>query len=275
MIRLSGWILIISALGVVNGCAAHGPANPSFSLSVKDAERALREMSEKPRPMQRPLLILGGWFDPGIITVNLRRNFRNWTGDDRVISMAFPMKLSFKECRRATINAVDDAFPSNDEKWTTKVDVVAISMGGIVARYAAANLPDEPDSRRLRIARLFTVSTPHRGATLAPLASANPLTISMQVGSKFLERLSQLDEQRSYELYPYVRLGDLIVGSANAAPEGIVPWWIPNRFLDHTHLWVFRDPRIMADIARRIRYETPFTTEPREPLPGFHGLLQS
>ena len=275
MIRSMGWILIVCAIGVASGCAAHGPANPSFSLSIQDAQIALREMSSKPQPMQRPLLILGGWFDPGIITINLKRNFRNWTGDDRVVSVAFPMKLSFNECRRAAINAVDNAFPNNDERWTTEVDVVAISMGGIVARYAAAQLPNDLDCRRLRIARLFTVSTPHRGATLAPLASANPLAMSMQVGSKFLERLAQLDEQRDYELYPYVRLGDLIVGSANAAPEGIVPWWIPNRLLEYSHLWVFRDPRIMADIARRIRYEPPFATEPREPLPGFHGLLQS
>jgi hypothetical protein len=34
------------------------------------------------------------------------------------------------------------------------------------------------------------------------------------------------------------------------------------------HLAAHTDPRLLADIARRLRNETPFTTEPRTPLPG-------
>ena len=35
-----------------------------------------------------------------------------------------------------------------------------------------------------------------------------------------------------------------------------------------SHLAAFQDNRILADIGRRLRGETPYATEPRAPLPG-------
>ncbi len=63
------------------------------------------------------------------------------------------------------IDAVDQKFPSSDPEVTTEVDVIGYSMGGLAARYAAmpataVNL----SKRRLQIGRLFTISSPHRGA---------------------------------------------------------------------------------------------------------------
>jgi len=211
-----------------------------------------------------------------------------------VISVSFFFCGSFDGCRKRVIDAVEKAFPSDDPEWTTEVDVVAVSMGGLVARYAAApprapkatttNAASQPTTdrapaRRLRIARLFTISSPHRGAALAFLPTFNQLQIDMRAGSKFLQRLDAFDElvepgsaqtrpSDSYELIPYVRLDDMIVGERNAAPAGWTPWWVPAEPFQDSHIFAMADPRIVADIARRLRGEPPLTTDPPAPLPA-------
>jgi hypothetical protein len=290
--RLFPAFALLAALSAM-GCATHTP-NPSFNVSNDDAREALREMSHDAKPLPRPLVILGGLDDPGIAAMVLEDDIRELTGDDpRVIGVSFFFCGSFDGCRKRVIDAVDKAFPSDDPVWTTEVDVVAVSMGGLVARYAAAPpkmKPASPDAtsqpttdrsptRRLRIARLFTISSPHRGAALAFLPTFNQLQIDMRAGSKFLQRLDACDElveagsaqtrpSDSYELIPYVRLDDMIVGEKNAAPEGWTPWWVPAVPLQDSHMFAIADPRIVADIARRLRGEPPLTTDPPAPLPA-------
>jgi hypothetical protein len=292
------------------GCAKQ-PPNPSFNVSNDDAKAALREMSRDAKPLPRPLVVLGGLQDPGIAVSVLCDDFRRLSGDDpRVIGVSFFFGGNFDNCRKRVIDAVDEAFPSDDPVWTTEVDVVAVSMGGLVARYAAVapasekagasaasdqtttatraetettNAPDGAPARRLRIARLFTISSPHRGAALAYLPTLNPLQIDMRAGSKFLRRLDACDglavtdadaslahtrPATGYELIPYVRLNDMIVGESNAAPTGWTPRWVPAEPFQDSHLFAIADPRIVADIARRLRGEPPLTTDPPAPLPA-------
>ncbi len=269
---MNGWPGKASVCGVaavLMGCAGMGAENPSFDVSVSEACEALREMETEPARLERPVVVLAGLFDPGVASWNLARQLRNLTGDDRVISVAFAGAWSFDACRERAIASVEEAFPSEEPAWTTEVDVVGISMGGLVARYAAMESEDqdEPVGRRLRINRLFTISTPHQGAALAAAPTLDARQRAMRKDSDFLKELNDRYEDTMYHLYPYVRLGDRMVGVENAAPPGEVPWWVPARFLQPDHLTASVDPRIVADIARRLRGESPFTSEPREPLP--------
>jgi pimeloyl-ACP methyl ester carboxylesterase len=166
--------------------------------------------------------------------------------------------LDLAACRDRLLRAVDRAFPGEDPTWTTEVDVIAQSMGGLVARYAALPPPEET-GRRLRIARLFTISTPHRGARLAWLPTLHPLHRSMRPGSPVLQELQSACPQTRYELYPYVGYHDLVVGREHAAPEGRTAWWVDTGPPGLAHLGAMVDPRILADIARRLRGEEPFT----------------
>ena len=218
-------------------------------------------MEKHPRPLVRPLVILGGWSDPGVSVSHLKREISRIVDDDRIVGVSFAFCRSFDECRREVIDAVDEAFAHDGEQWTQEVDVIAVSMGGLVARYAAASCSA---GRSLRIARLFTISTPHRGAGLAHLPTLNRLQIDMRPASKFLKLIDK--ENASFQLFPYVRLGDTIVGAINAAPPEQHPWWVPPAALQPSHLFGFRDARILADIARRLRAETPFAREPRSPI---------
>jgi hypothetical protein len=274
---VSAMLLLFATLGV--GCASP-KGNSSFAVSTSDAQRVLHDMRGDPKPLSRPLVVLAGFFDPGVASGHLRKAFKELTGDDRVIGVSFLFCGDFDDCRRQVIAAVDKAFPSDDPEWTTEVDVVGVSMGGLVGRYAAAPVQpaapspkgagdgEKPQQRRLRVARLFTIGTPHRGASLATLPTLSRLQLDMRAGSEFLRRLDDAGAAAEYEVYPYVRLGDVIVGAANAAPQGRDPWWVPGEPLQDSHMMAMMDARIIADVARRLRGEAPLTTHPPQPLPG-------
>lgn len=251
---------------VLAGCST-SPRNPSFDLSAADARRVLREMGDSPRKLQRPLVVLDG-IGPPLASWMLTNRLKRAVGDDRVIGVTFVFAGNFDDCRRRVIDAVERRFPGDDPDFTREVDVVAVSMGGVVARYAAAP-PAGSRGKRLSIARLFTISSPHRGAEMAALpALLGRLQLDMREDSSFLRRLARREAAGlEYELVAYARLGDRVVGEWNAAPAGQTPLWLPNLPLEPAHLMCYMDARIVADIARRLRREEPFADDPPEPLP--------
>lgn len=93
-------------------------------------------------------------------------------------------------------------------------------------------------------------------------------TVAMRRDSTFLHELNATTPEHPYELFCYVRLNDSVVGAENAAPKGRWPWWVANVPFDFSHLGAGEDPRILVDIARRLRNEPPFATVPAAPLPG-------
>ena len=260
-------LLLLSCGLSLTGCET-ASRNPSFDLAATDARKALREMRESPRALERPVIVLDG-LGPPVASWLLADQVRRATGGDRrdVVGVTFAFSGSLAGCRRHLLDAVERHFPSDDPHFTREVDVVAMSMGGVVARYAAA---PEPSARgkRLKIARLFTIGSPHVGADLAALPPVlGQLQLDLRERSPFLRALARREAAGDYELYPYVRLGDCIVGDTNAAPAGVTPLWLPNLPLEDAHLAAWADPRIVADIARRLRGERPFATEPPQPLP--------
>lgn len=265
--RVLGSSLLCGSFVLNGGCSADEPFNPSFALTYADAKIVLCDMKREPKPLQRPLIVAGGVHDPGFIAPSIVRKLRAVTScDDRIISVSFfgPGLGTFEACGKHLVDAVEQAFPSHDLDMTVEVDVVGFSMGGLVARHAAG--PNSP-GKRLNIRRLFTISSPHRGARLAGLPTADQRTIAMRPGSAFLADLDSHLAGAEYELLAYTRLGDMIVGPENASPPGMSPWWVANAPFSLAHISAGADPRILADIARRLRSETPFATTPASPLP--------
>lgn len=145
-------------------------------------------------------------------------------------------------------------------------------MGGLVARLAAlAPEAREPfgiptELPRLNIARLFTLATPHRGASLAGIVALDAAARDMKPGSPFLRDLDAAEpDPRLYEMVCYARLRDAWVGATNTAPPGTNPIWVPTPARNLAHLTVSRDRRILLDIARRLRGEPPLALEPSPP----------
>src|SRR5436305_13562836 len=106
--------ILLAALTTI-GCAARPqPTNPSFPLGLDQANRALAFMSAHPRSLDRPLLVVGGFWDFGVSPPLYKWHFHRISGDNRIVGVSIAFCGSFHECRQALIEAVDRAFPSND-----------------------------------------------------------------------------------------------------------------------------------------------------------------
>ena len=250
------------------------PLNPSFPVTNAQADAALKYDAAHPKPLQRPLLIVGGFVDPGLGTRMLVKRFREATGDRRIAAVSLGYERDWEQCRLDIVAAADAAFPTTDPDRTTDVDVIGASMGGLAARWAA--LPPAPGEhrRRLRIDRLFTIGSPLRGAVLADRIPLNlhPLQAGMRTGSSLYQQINAADAAPDpadlYAIYAYARLNDDQVGTSNAAPPGATPWWVSSPAWPRpTHHASFLDHRILADIAARLRGEEPLSHDPPAPIP--------
>jgi pimeloyl-ACP methyl ester carboxylesterase len=266
-VRLALSILALLALAPLSACL--GPPssdNRLFPVSESLAESERRRMRAAPVAFERPLIVLAGYRTGLHQPEGLRRRLATLVaGDD---AEAMTMALSYEDlgdipaAARRVVRTVDRMFPSDDPDRTIEVDIVGVSMGGLVARYAALEVPDraeragEPPTRRLRIRRLFTIATPHRGARAADVIAPDQAARDMRAGSTLLQRLDEGLRNADYELIAYARTRDAIVGEENTAPPGVNPIWVSGPDL-LSHATASRDWSITIDIARRLRGEWP------------------
>lgn len=255
------------------GCAArHG--NPSFPVTADEANRDLKRMAQSPQRLERPLVIVGGFMDVGVVPWSLKQRIATLTGDDRILAIGIGNCLSLDACHRKIVDAVNRNFPPAESvvsttsrmihPHTVEVDVIGCSLGGLAARYASL-AENNPAECRLRIVRLFTISSPMRGSMLAEkMPPLHPIQKELRRGSAAIARIDAIPAD--YPIVSYVRLGDKTIGPDNAAPPGQVAWWVDTPPLEDPHNGAFSDPRILADIALRLRGERSFTVEPPSPI---------
>jgi pimeloyl-ACP methyl ester carboxylesterase len=219
----------------------------------------MREMCDEPVAFGRPVIVAGGWNSPGVIVRVVADRLREMTTTPELVhEVSFFSTGTFDTGAARLIEKVEEAAPSDDPSQTVEVDVVAISMGGLVARYAA--LPEAPGGKRLVIKRLFTVSTPHRGAQMASDFTIDDRVRDMVSGSEFLARLDEAVAmgEADYEVVPYARTHDWIVGTKNASWTDGTLHWVPNVPGSPAHFGAATDRRVAADIARRLRGEAAY-----------------
>ncbi len=257
-----------TVLNLLDGFATT-PDNPSFPLTIPEAHRALQAMIAKPAPLTRPLVIIGGYEDRFISQTLATQYFGAMIKDPKFITVSLHDCGSFEECRARILDEVNRACGNTDPNWTAEVDVVGVSLGGMAARYAAAPSRDPHSPQRLRIARLFTLSSPLAGAKVAMLGFTD-FQRDIQPNSDVQKYLASAEPDPKYEIYSYVHLDDEMVGQENAAIPGRNPYWLPNvpglPILPHEAIML--DERVFADVTRRLRGETPFTLPTMTPLPA-------
>jgi hypothetical protein len=257
------------------GCIARSDVGPAGSAVTRtSAAAALDTYAEKNVPLRRPVVVLSGYHTLPIHAAPLASDIARSTSGRRedVLVVSYPLAMSIDDAVDSVIEEVEERWPSPDPAATVEVDVVGISMGGIVARWAA--LPparrlrgDQPAaaaaSKRLRVARLFTFASPHRGARLAQSLAIDDAAVDLKPGSALLRTLDQAD--RPYELVCYAHTGDLIVGATRTAPPGMHPIWTEGTLL-FSHFSVVTNPVFVQDTVRRLRDEPPLIA-PRDPPP--------
>lgn len=243
--------------------------NPGFAISTDEARLELARLAREPRPLQRPLVCLSGWRALELLPRNLIANLSPTVVEleSNAIPVAYPRLDRIPEAAGRVVDAVDARWPSDEPHATTEVDVIGVSMGGLVARAAALGMGTGGNAgagRRLRIARLFTVGTPHQGARLAEDHPVDRAARDMLPGSAFLAALDAGRHEHPFEMVCYARLHDEFVGATRCAPPGEGVHWVSGlRIL--SHLTIGQDPRILADLARRLRGEPPLTSVATDP----------
>lgn len=247
------------------GGAGPERVNPSFNVSRIRAREDLSRMRKSPVPLERPLLVLGGINEVGYGPWLTRRELDPILSGPKT-TVIYPFADHFNYCRRKVIEEVDRAFGSHRDDETVEVDVIGQSMGGVVAMFAA--LRDESLGKRLRIRRLFTLASPLRGARLAnALSWISPVPLHHDLRSESLDKLN-LHGSVDYDVVSYTRLNDGIVGARYAyLPSAAGVWWVDHPRFDLPHTGCFADVRVLADIGRRLRGETPLTGDTPAPLP--------
>lgn len=295
---------LMVGLVVLAGCGVTGRAeNPAFPIAADAARDELRDMRANPVRPVRPVLVIGGLFDVGIVADDLGDRIKRHTSPSADVIVVSPFGTStVEESRRKVVARLEERFPSTDPDRTVEVDVVGFSLGGVIAAYAAltpderaaAVRPSEAEQarsmKRLNIARLLAISVPFSGSDAAAPPTLDERVVAIRRGSPLLKAISDARAgQRgrfiagtasdarsgavaghapSYELIAYVRLQDNIVGPELAAPPGEHPYWVSNLPFELAHAHAYKDPRILGDICRHLRNEPAFTAPGTTPVPG-------
>lgn len=290
--------MAIVLCGLLAGCGI-GPAvdNPSFAITEERAQRELRALRAAPVAPARPIVVIGGLFDVGVTSDALGNRVGELIGPSaNVLAVSMWGTTTIEDCRIKVLNELESRFPSDDPDWTREVDVIGFSLGGVVARYAAMSPDDRANvylgaqegsedrlsarsRKRLKVSRLFCISVPNSGCDAAEPPTLDDRVVAIRRRSPFLLAVDRVqgswgttldDRERAafaFPIYAYARLDDEIVGAYNAGVGTRPPWWVSNRLFEVAHGDAYRDPRILADIARRLRGEPAYAAEPATPVP--------
>lgn len=236
-------------------------ANPALARARELALTDLARMRREPAPLSRPLLILNGYHAWAGVVESVRKQLARITSGnpDDILAISFMDQTCFDAQRRRVLDET--------ARWVglkTPVDIVAHSMGGLVGRFCGT--ANHPDGRTLHIERLYTLASPHRGATLANIATPNAAARGMRAGSDFLKALDAAPTTIR-QISTFTHAKDPVVGAHNTALHNEHPRWCSgSRVL--SHFSVAHNPIVLATIARDLRGEPPLFDWPPSPLPA-------
>lgn len=239
---------------------SRGVVNPAFCPTADEVQAKWAQLAATPHEHPRTVVVVCGWRAPLAALRTVRASLKQLMPGTRVVPIAFAQASSMAHADAAT-RKVLDARGLTD----APIEVVAISMGGLVARALAAGTFARP----VPIVNLFTFATPHRGAVLAKLIRPDAAARDMRPGSAFLRDLDSALDRASFELTPYGYLRDWWVGCENTAPPGRTPHWLdPQGFRGRllSHFMITTERRIILDVALRLRGLSALSQP--GPLPG-------
>lgn len=242
------------------GCLYRPTPNPDIAMTTGESRVEWRRLRAEPLPLQRPVVVLNGYRGLPIRGINLGNDLARLTSQNRrdFLILSYPFASDIPSVARRVVDAVERRWPSETPGQTIEVDVVGFSMGGLVARYAALPCPESGLDRTLAARRLFTLATPHRGARAAIIPIDRAIA-QMSPGAVFLASLDQAPADHEIELVAYAHLNDLLVGARNTAPPDQDPIWSSGTAV-FSHFTITTNRRILIDLARRLRGETPIAT---------------
>ncbi|MHC5055704.1 MAG: lipase family alpha/beta hydrolase [Planctomycetota bacterium] len=235
------------------GCGPNVYLLPDGPQTRRQARALLEELARSPRALERRLVLVSGWRSPpggfGALAHWLDRCTTNAT---EMVSIAeCPPDIPIPELARALFGGRGGPDP---------IDVVAYSMGGLVARVAARQ-------GSVRIRTLFALATPNRGLPLARLMPWDVQMRDMHPGSEFIAGLDDT-APAPRDTICYSMRRDIIVPAGRAHIEGathVVVSRAARRPLS-AHRQILVDERVIYDIIRRLLSHDASPTGPSAPV---------
>jgi hypothetical protein len=264
---IGAWTM--DALAVLLNVSRPGPRNPDLPCTLEEAKADLRRMAANPVKLARPVLVLGAYHAWAPVPWALARKIRRLTGagEREVVCVPYLWETTLHAAAAKGARTAIGAWGLAPGGASVPVDVVGISMGGLVARMVAAGeragLGLPWDLPRIDARRIFTFGSPLRGAKAALRLCPDRAARDMCPGSALLGRL-EAEAARDIELICYGQLRDQIVGATRTAPEGMDPIWTGGTLV-FSHFATPHNPWFLADMARRLRGEEPLWTAGSKP----------
>ena len=235
-------VLVLTWGIFLSGCsAAEKKRSREVAMEQREAELELKSMAETPKPLRRPVLLLTGWLEP---PSNWNR-FRTWLESSTVCS---DREILCPDLRgpgglAAAVEKVLSICADRGE-----VDVIAHSAGGLVAREAARGSRGE---KRLRIARLFAIATPHKGTPWGKFWPVLPYPLQAadcRPTSPFIASLDGDLSTASMPISTFWAEGDVVVPRESAQAVGAEhhSYSRPKGFFIHRKCAA--DPRLARDV---------------------------
>jgi pimeloyl-ACP methyl ester carboxylesterase len=204
----------------LGGCIAVPTSHSVLSLSRDEGRAELERLSAAPVSPLRPVVILSGYHTPAIHAQSLQRALIKATGApaENFLIVSYVGMTNFDSVAEHTLRKVEERWPSANVDETQPVDVIGISMGGLIGRYCAitpdkrstslvslhigggADAAANSSQKRLNVQRLFTFSSPHRGALFTRAFAPDRLARDMRSGSAFLARLDRDRAENPFEM---------------------------------------------------------------------------
>ncbi len=209
---------------------------PALGLVTLAGLRRAREIERRPDDWHRPLILvhgLGG--HPGNFAA--LRAWLGLQGRRRVYAPRLDPATSIEEMGTHLAETIADVLLANDLPDDAQVDLIAHSMGGLVARCAL----DDPATAR-RVSTLVTLGTPHAGSLAARFSSGGH-AVRLRPESPLMTRLAdQLPWSSPVRLVCFWSRSDLLLlphttGRVEHAENREVPGLTHYGYLLYPSVW--------------------------------------
>jgi pimeloyl-ACP methyl ester carboxylesterase len=222
--------------------------NTSLTGLAAFAREDMARMRRRPVAVARPVVVLNGYHAWHGLVASLQHSLVGLVSQRETdfFDVSYGLMTCIHRVRRYVLDEIERVHGLERE-----IDVVGISMGGLVARLIAREW--RGDTRHARVRRIFTLASPHRGATRAQRIHIDAAGRDMMPGSAML---AELNQHVHPELRCYTQLRDAVVGATNTAPPGMEPFWSAGTVC-MSHFTTVHNPVFLADIARCLRQEPP------------------
>lgn len=160
-----------------------GPQEPPGTTDTPQAHGGARPPARGRRTRARPpVLLVHGFVDNRSAFALLRRSLhRNGWNQVQAVNYS-PLTFDVRTAAAVLGTHIERICEETGER---RVDIVAHSLGGLIARYYVQCLGGDA-----RVRTLVTLGTPHRGTRAIPALVPHPLARQMRPGSPVLEELA-------------------------------------------------------------------------------------